>query len=265
MFLSLLPSILMFIFTNYSDKTENIRIVPMKASPDADYVLLTIQYPEDDELKNSLPIHVQIRVEGFPLGIMTEDPRSEEIRACDKGQTIRVVIDDNPYILLNEDDAPSNAFDNHDAYFRQSVETYVKDNIKTGDHLIRTYPAYSYGEAVRGDQSYNASTFCFKKQGISKIDLSAPMITYNEPQGTFQAGKPILLDFLVHNCSLSDDGYHVDFIVDGQQVKALTSPQPYYIYGLPKGDHMIKLELKDKSGNLVNNPFTSPARKISIR
>jgi hypothetical protein len=264
MYHSLVTSLLLFIFTSYSDSSHSLRIVPVDQSPDADNVQLTIQYPEDNELKNSLPIHVQVRVDGFPLGIETELPRRKEIRACDKGQTIRVVVDDNPYILLNEDDAPSDAFDNHDVYFRQSVETHIKQNIKPGDHLIRVYPAYSYGEAVRGDGSYNASTFCYKKQGITKIDLSAPMITYNEPTGSFKSNQPILLDFLVNNCELSSGGYTVKLSIDGKAVKTLTSSMPNYIYGLSKGSHIIKLELLDRTGKLVNNPFTSPSRTITV-
>lgn len=192
---SLIPTFILSFFTSFAAATSNLRIVSVDPSPEADNVDLTIQYPEENELKQSLPILIQIRVDGFPLGIETETPRRKEIRASDKGQTIRVVIDDMPYILLNEDNAPTDAFDNHDVYFRQSVETKLKDSIKQGDHLIRVYPAYSYGEAVRGDDTYNASVFSYKKQGIAQIDLNAPMITYNEPQGNFSSSMPILLDF----------------------------------------------------------------------
>jgi len=260
-----MSSLLLFTFTSYSGDKSQLRIVPVDPSPEATNIDVTIQYPEDNELKNSLPIHVQVRVDGFPLGIETMLPRREEIRACPKGQTIRVAIDDQPYILLNEDDAPSDAFDNHDLYFRQSVETLIKNNIKPGDHLIRAYPAYSYGEAIRGDGTYNASLFCFKKQGITKIDLKQPMITYNEPQGVFSGSKPILLDFLLTNCELSEDGYKVRMSIDGSVFKIITSYQPYYLYGLGKGSHTIQLELIDRKNNPVNNLFSSPSRTISIR
>ncbi len=265
MFNSLLPSLFLFIFANFTDSSKSFRLVPVELTPEPGYVELTIQYPEDDELKNSLPILVQVRVEGYPLGIETEIQRRKEIRACNKGQTIRVVVDDNPYILLNEDNAPTDAFDNHDAYFRQSVETKIKSNIKQGDHLIRVYPAYSYGEAVRGDGCFNASTFCFKKSGISKINIKDPMITYNEPQGVFSSSQPVLLDFLTHNCSLSKDGYKVRLIIDGKMMEELTNSLPYYMHGLSKGSHTIKLELIDRSGKAINKPFTSPSRTITIR
>lgn len=264
MIYNLASSLLLFVFTSYSDSTSNLRLVPVDPTAEAENVNLTIQYPENNELKNSLPILVQIRNEGYPLGIETETQRRYEIRKCDKGQTIRVVIDDNPYILLNEDDAPSDAFDNHDLYFRQSVQTFLKNNIKAGDHLIRVYPAYSFGESVRGDGSYNASIFCFKKQGITKIDLSAPMITYNEPQGSFSSKQPILIDFLVHNCVLSQDGYKVKLSIDDKEVQTFTTFQPYYMYDLPKGSHKITLQLVDRKGALVNNPYSLSSRTITI-
>lgn len=265
MFNLLLPSLLMFVFTSYSSTKDPIRIVPMAPAAEPEYVEVTIQHPEDDELKQSLPILVEVRIEGYALGINTEDQKAEEIRACPKGQTIRVVLDDNPYILLNEDDAPSDAFDNHDAWFRTQVETFIKDNIKPGDHLLRAYAAYSFGEAVRGNKTFNMSTFCFKKQGITKIDLSAPMITYNEPQGVFKGDQPILLDFLCNNCELSAGGYKVRLTIDGKEIQKLTSSNPYYIYGLSKGNHTVKLELLSPSGRVVNNPFTTPERTITIR
>jgi len=261
----LIPSCLLFIFTSYSSSIDSIRVIPVSETAESENIELTIQYPEANELKNSLPIHVQVRVEGYPLGIITDDPRQKEIRSCDKGQTIRVVVDDNPYILLNQDNAPTDAFDNHDAYFQDSVETRIKDNIGVGDHLLRVYPAYSYGEAVRGKDTFDWSIFCFKKQGITKIDLKAPMITYNEPQGVFSGGKPILLDFLCHNCTLSEDGYQVRLSVDGKMVKKLSSAQPYYLYGIEKGSHKIKLELIDSSGKVVGGLFTSATRTISVR
>lgn len=261
---SLVPSILLFMFASYSN-LEKVRVVPVTSSPEADNIVVILQYPEDNDVATSLPVLAQVRVDGYPLGITTDEQRKDEIRACDKGQTIRLVLDDNPYIPLNEDDAPTNAFDNHDYYFEQVVETKLKDNIKQGDHLIRVYPAYSYGESVHGDKTFQAAVFSYKTKGITPINLQDPMITYNEPQGTFKGDQPILLDFLIHNFELSSDGYKVRLTIDGKVMRIITSFQPFYIYGLPKGSHTIKLEVLDGSDKVVQAPFCCPSRVISVR
>jgi len=261
---SLVPSVLLFMFASYSSM-ENVRVVPVTSTPEADNLVVVIQYPDDNDVVTSLPILAQVRVDGYPLGITTEQQRKDEIRACDKGQTIRIMIDDNPYIPLNEDDAPTNAFDNHDYYFEQVVETKIKDNIKQGDHLIRAYPAYSYGESVHGDKTFQASIFSYKTKGITPIDLDAPMITLNEPQGTYKGDQPILLDFMIHNFELSSDGYKIRLSIDNKVMRMITTYQPFYIYGLPKGSHTIKLEVIDTKEKVVQAQFCCPSRVISVR
>ena len=52
--------------------------------------------------------------------------------------------------------------------------------------------------------------------------------------------------------------------VDGKVHRTLTSWQPYYIYGLQKGKHTIRLELVDASGKVVAGPFNDVQRTIQV-
>ena len=99
--------------------------------------------------------------------------------------------------------------------------------------------------------------------------LDKPYLTYNEPQGEFivdkRNPKPILLDFYIHNCELSKDGYKVRLTIDNANQRILNSWQPYYIYGLKKGTHKIRLELLDPENSLLPGMFNKVERTIVVK
>ena len=137
-------------------------------------------------------------------------------------------------------------------------------------HVIRTFPVRSYNESFKSYGAFAASTFYYQEnKGTSDVDLSKPYLTYNEPQGEYDYDRkniqPILLDFYVTNCELSKDGYKVRLTIDNENQRILTSWQPYYIYGLKKGQHRIRLELIDPQNNYVSGPFNDVTRTIVIK
>jgi hypothetical protein len=73
-----------------------------------------------------------------------------------------------------------------------------------------------------------------------------------------------LLDFYLSNCDLSPDGYKVRLTVDGTMTRVISSWQPYYISGLKKGTHTIRLELIDEKNLLVPGIFNDNQRTITI-
>jgi hypothetical protein len=97
------------------------------------------------------------------------------------------------------------------------------------------------------------------------IDLSRPFLTYNCPEGEFKAGQPILLDFYLSNTQLSSDGYKVRLIIDGRDKRILTDWVPYYIYGLKKGSHTIKLELLSPQGTVLSPLFDDLQQTIVVK
>jgi hypothetical protein len=72
------------------------------------------------------------------------------------------------------------------------------------------------------------------------------------------------LDFLISNCELTPDGYKVRLTIDGNVHRTLTSWQPYYIYGLSKGKHTIRLELLNKEEK-VPGSFNDVTRTIYVQ
>jgi hypothetical protein len=77
-------------------------------------------------------------------------------------------------------------------------------------------------------------------------------------------GRPILLDFYVSNTELSPDGYRVRLTVDGKVNRTLSFWQPYYIYGLKKGKHTVRLELLDPTGQLVPGMFNNVQQSFTV-
>lgn len=248
--------------------TKGIRIVPVESTPEPNQVKTRIQFPKADELKSSTPIKGQIKVEGFPLGVDSDFPRKREVYNSSEGQSLHVVIDNQPYFSLNE--ALIDALDDFEEYYDQTVMLEIPFTLQPGMHVMRVFPVRSFNESLKGDNCYDMHVFYYKiiKDNPQMI-LDGPYLTYNEPQGEFtydkRNSKPILLDFYIHNCELSKDGYKVRLTIDNSNQRTLVSWQPYYIYGLKKGMHRIRLELLDAENVLVPGLFNDVQRTIVIK
>lgn len=244
------------------------QVVPMAPSPDPDYVETLILYPKTKELKPSAPVKGQIKLSGYPLGIDTDQPRRKDVWNDSEGQSLHVFIDNQPYFSLNE--ALIDALDDQEDYFDQTADFTIPFKLEPGMHVIRTFPVRSYNESVKADKAFAASIFYYQtKKDNPAIDLSKPYLTYNEPQGEYDFDKknmqPILLDFYLTNCNISQDGYKVRLTIDNQDKRTLTAWKPYYIYGLGKGQHQIRLELLDRGNAVVPGPFNDVTRTIVIK
>lgn len=252
----------------HTPNTKGIQVVPVARSPDPDHVETRILFPKENELKTSSVVKGQIRVEGFPLGYDTEQPRSKEVWNDPRGQSLHIFIDNQPYFSVNE--ALFDALDDVEEYFDSTADFEIPFKLQPGMHIIRVFPARSYNESVKADRAFAASVFYYQeKKGNKEVDLSGPYLTYNEPQGEYDSKgrnpEPILLDFYLTNCNLSVDGYKVRLTIDNDNMRAITSWQPYYIYGLKKGVHKIRLELLDPQNDIVPGIFNDVTRTITIR
>ncbi len=264
------PKALAIELSESAPNATEIQVVPVETTPEPRHVELRLEYPSDQKVLHKQPIQLQMRLDGFPLGVDSDFPRKNEIYNDSQGQSIHIFIDNRPYFEIDE--ALWDANDDHEEYYDQTVELDIPFQLEPGKHIIRAFPCRSYGESIKGPegmrhpQSFIASTFYYhtQKDGFG-ASLTAPFITYNEPQGTYQdPKKPILLDFFVSNCVLSKDGYKVRLTIDGENKRFLVQWQPYYIYGLSQGDHKIRLELIDPQNKLVPGPFNDIERTIHI-
>ena len=248
-----------------SHDDSEARVVPIEETPQPKTVVVRIVFPKEQKNYNKLPIHSQIRLEGFSLGTISPFERSKTLREDPKGQTLRVIIDNDPYIAY--DQSVEDSFDENREYYDKILSFELPGHISPGEHIIRAFPARSFGESLKLEGSFNASTFYYRDSSKKKtldVDLNKPYLTYNEPQGEFSSDQPILLDFYINNCQLSKDGYRVRFSVDGKVVRLLTDWTPYLIYGLPKGNHTIRLVLIDKDNKAVPGMFNNIQRTITV-
>ena len=246
---------------------QDVYVVPIEPTPEANTIVTKIIFPRPYENKRKTPINVQLRIEGFPLGVMTQNDRAREIYNDPEGQAIHVIIDNKPYLIYNQ--SFEDSFDENREYYDKILSFHIPFTISAGQHVIRSFPARSYGESLKGSGPFAAEIFYYqdrKKSDSMNIDLQKPYLTYNEPQGRFPQSKsnPILLDFLLSNCDLSSDGYKVRLTVDKKVIQTLTDYVPYYLYGLSPGKHTVKLELLDNKDKLVPGFFNVTEREIEI-
>lgn len=252
------------LFAKYSD----IRVVPVSRTPESNTIILKIVFPRNHAEKSKLPIPAQMRLEGFPLGVISQFDRAKELRENPKAQSVRVIVDEGPYKDYNQ--SREDSFDENREFYDKIVSFDIKDPIQPGQHIIRTFPVRSFGESLKDPGAYDAEVFYYQdpsKKNTLNQDLSKPYLTYNEPQGHFSASNsntPILLDFYLTNCQLSSDGFKIRLSIDGHVNRMLTDWVPYYIYGLPKGSHTIMIELLDKDSNLVPGIFNKVSKTIIV-
>lgn len=261
--LSLFISVALFGSETEGNYKSGIRVIPVDPTPEPNEVQIHIAFPKKGEIKESNPVTVQVRLEGFPLGIYSDFPRARELRDRKEGQSLHIIVDDKPFFEINE--AVDDTADTEEIDFDQIIETKIPFNLKDGPHILRIFPVRSFDESLKGDKAFEATYFYVGKKEGKTVDLSQPYLTYNQPLGDFDGDKPILLDFLVSNTLLSKDGYKVRLTIDGSDKRILTQWVPYYIYGLSKGPHTIKLELLDSSNKVIEGLLGNPQQMIRVR
>ena len=244
---------------------EGVQIQKVDRTPEADNVLLTMAYPLRGQVETENPVSFSLKIEGYPLGTNSPFERTDEIANSDKGQTIHIIVDNEPYFAKGRE--VIDVFDYSENYYLDDIVVELPLKLSPGQHLLRVFPARSYGESLKGNGTFVARTFFFKNENKKlDVDLSAPLLTYNEPQGeySYKKGRAILLDFIVSNCELSRDGYKVRVKVDGTITRTLTEWSPYYIYGLKPGKHTVMLELLNPNNAPVAGSYNTLKRDFTI-
>ncbi|MFY7842882.1 MAG: hypothetical protein ACOVOR_02585 [Rhabdochlamydiaceae bacterium] len=245
-------------------ETKPLQVVPVTSSDQLERAEVRIVFPQEEAVKHDESLNVQVRSRNFSLGIPTDIDRKKEILNHEEGQMIRVSIDNEPFFELGRSSlvtALRDIEDNRD----DQLEKNISSPLSEGAHLIRAYAVCSFGESLKNKEAFNSSIFYYKdKSNKVNISLNDPYLTYNEPTGRFKVGAPILLDFLISNVVLSEDGYKIHLKIDDQHERWLSQYTPYYIYGLPKGDHKISISLVDHLKQPVNKKLCHVTRMITI-
>ncbi|HEX8722033.1 MAG TPA: hypothetical protein VF736_15470 [Pyrinomonadaceae bacterium] len=101
------------------------------------------------------------------------------------------------------------------------------------------------------------------------VDRAKPLLTYSRPKGEYKGADAdaIMIDFWLSNARLQGDGgeYRVRYAVDGGEAKYIDRWEPLWLSGWTAGKHTVRLELVDRSGNVVDNGgYNSTSRDITV-
>jgi hypothetical protein len=101
------------------------------------------------------------------------------------------------------------------------------------------------------------------------VDPAKALLTYSRPKGEYKGADTdaIMIDFWLSNGKLTGDGgeYRVRYTIDGGEAKFLDKWAPIWLAGWTAGTHKVKLELVDRSGNVVDNGgYNSTERTITV-
>lgn len=204
------------------------------------------------------------------------------------GNHIHVILDNQPY----------------EAYYELG-QPFELRNVSEGPHTIRVFASRPWHESYKNEGSFQMVSFTVKGGGdatqptttnsgqkmadnsnaaapaaspegkdmppskAGTVDRTKPLLTYSRPKGEYKGADadPIMIDFWLTNAKLQGDGgdYRVRYSVDGGEAKYIDKWEPLWLAGWTAGKHNVKLELVDKSGNLVDNGgYNSTPRDITV-
>ena len=184
----------------------------------------------------------------YQLGVQTPDAEQKLCANSAKGQHIHLIFNKDPYI----------------AKYTNEFEHTVDD----GEHHILAFLSRSYHESIKNETAYLAQKITVADGEITATaDIETPTLFYSRPKGTYVGDdtKKVMLDFYLLNTTLAADGNKVKVSINGEEVMTLDTWQPYYIEGMPMGEHTIKLELIDAEGNTIENPLNPVERTITLQ
>lgn len=233
--------------TAMQEQSANISISPAPASPDFPDAILKMNNPTEGEtLSSGDSVEFAYDVTNYELGVQTEDANQKQLANSADGQHIHLILNNNPYYAI--------------------YEPNYKLDLEDGHYVALSFLSRSYHESVKTPDAYIVSQFTVGDSDEESVDLSAPMLFYSRPKGTYtgQDTKSILFDFYLVNTELGNNGSQVRVTVNSDTTFTVNKWQPYIIDGLPMGENTIKIELVDSQGNLVDSPINSEERTFTL-
>ncbi len=172
------------------------------------------------------------------------------------GKHVHLILDNGPYFRVNAEE------------LKKGVKlSQLGGDLKEGEHLLVAFPGRPNHESVKMKGAIAATTFWVgKAQKKATVDLKRPFVIYSRPKGANDGdmAKNLLVDFSLWGTSL-DKGEKVKFTLSGANLTApvtgeFTKWAPKAIQNLQKGDYELKLELLDKDGKTVDQPFPADGK-----
>ncbi|WP_020535764.1 hypothetical protein [Lewinella cohaerens] len=220
-----------------------VTISPMPASPDfPDAAIKTMDYNNG----NQFVFTIDGGKDGYELGAQTNDAEQKMCANSAKGQHIHLILDNEPYVA--------------------KYEAQFDYTISEGEHYVLAFLSRSYHESIKHAEASRVTKTTIDKTGktTSWEPVTEPMLFYSRPKGTY-TGKDtenLMLDFYLANVTLGDD-YKVKAEVAGETFM-IDTWQPYFLKGMPMGEHTVTLTLVDAEGKTVDTPLNPVSRTITL-
>jgi hypothetical protein len=242
--------------------------------------------PANNSTINGSTVEVKLHLDGDLKGYVPhKDP------ATGKGNHIHVILDNQPYEAYYNLDQPfelRNVAEGkhtlrvfpsrpwHESYKNEGAFQIVTFTVKGGGNPSKPTTTNT-GQVVAPAQSPTANASPSPaREGkdvaagtAGDVDLTKPLLTYSRPKGDYAGADadPIMIDFWLLNAKLQGDGgeYRVRYTIDGMPPGFIDKWDAIWLGGWMAGMHSVKLELIDKSGNLVENGgYNSTTREINV-
>jgi hypothetical protein len=140
-----------------------------------------------------------------------------------------------------------------------------QQELKEGTYRIVAYLVDSQGLALKEFGNYvdrefmvgNTRPFPYSSEPYLALNLPVNGQTYSE-------GEEVTIDFLVIGGDMLLDNLQVEIKV-GDFHYEITEINPVRILNLPKGEHLIQLNLSNQNGKSMEGPFSSAQKTIVIQ
>ena len=234
--------------------------------------------PADGATVNSSTVRVKLELGGELMGY-----KPMKDMATGMGNHIHVILDNQPY----------------EAYYNLDQSFELK-NVSDGEHTLRVFPSRPWHESYKNLGAFQMVKFTVRNGGADTtkpattnsnqvmsntsatpegkemkastagaVDAAKPLLTYSRPKGDYKGAdaEAIMIDFWLSNAKLVGDGgeYRVRYSIDGGEARFIDQWTPIWIKGWTNGTHSVKVELVDKSGNVVDNGgYNSTTREITV-
>lgn len=233
-----------------------VQIEVGERSPAFDGAMARFTAPADTVVVDSASVDVTVAVENYELGVQTDTDRAQQLANSANGQHVHIIVDNKPYFANYEADTPF------------SIGT-----LAPGAHSAVVFPSRSYHESVKSADAHDVVNFYVGEEtGTFPFDPAQPTIIYSRPKGTYAGAgaERIMLDFYLHNVSLSEGGYTAKYEIREQGADdvlasiTLTEWTPAFVTGLTPGTYVVHLQLLDADGTVVPGTFNDTEREITV-
>ncbi len=245
--------------SNDTDDPDTVTLEPGERAPAIDGAMARFQVPESGAVLEPGEVAVEVAVENFTPGEQTDVPRREQLANSGNGQHTHIIVNNDPYF----------------ANYNTDAEPFSIGELEPGAYSAFVFPSRSFHESVKSDTAADLVNFYVGEEAEGDdfpLNEDDPSIIYSRPKGTYSGAgaERIMLDFYLHNVTLSEDGYRAHYTIEeegsDEPVAELTLDEwtPAFVEGLDSGTYTFTLELLDENDERVPGDFNYTEREVVV-